>query len=70
MTSPTQNPSNKKLIRHCVVCGKKINIVIHHNKTYKGGHFFGKINLGKSKKAEYWECNNCYSNQSSSTPGV
>ena len=57
-----QNVKLKNLIRYCTVCGKKLTITVHPNKTYKGGHFFGKIEIGRKKKAEYWECNHCYNN--------
>ena len=54
----------KKLTRNCVVCGKRINITLNQNRTYKNGHFFGKLNTSKGKKAEYWECNQCFTNNS------
>lgn len=57
------NVQTEKLIRNCVVCGKRIVITLYPDKTYKGGHFFGKLNIGKRKKAEYWECNKCFANQ-------
>jgi hypothetical protein len=55
-----QNIDPKRLTRYCVICAKNLSIVVYPNKTYKGGHFFGKIEIGKKKKAEYWECNKCY----------
>lgn len=58
------NVQKEKLIRDCVVCGRKIVITLYSDRTYEGGHFFGKLNIGKGKKAEYWECNKCFSNQS------
>ncbi len=60
-TSKTKSPV-QKISRDCVVCGKKISILVNKNRTYTGGHFFGKLNIGKRKKAEYWECNRCYTN--------
>lgn len=58
----SRNSKTAKLIRHCVVCGKKLDIILYPNRTYIGGHFFGKLYVGKTKKAEYWECNDCYKN--------
>ena len=55
-----RNIDPKLLTRYCVICSKNISIVVYANKTYEGGHFFGKIEVGKKKKAEYWECNGCY----------
>ncbi len=36
----------------CVICGKGINVIIYSNKSYHGGHYFGKIPL-HTKKALY-----------------
>jgi len=58
------NVQTGKLIRNCVVCGRRIVITLYPDKTYKGGHFFGKLNISKRKKAEYWECNRCFTNNS------
>lgn len=49
-----------KIIRDCVVCGKKIKVIIYSNRKYRGGHYFGKVNIEKNKKVEYWECPACY----------
>ena len=48
----------KRLEKVCVCCGKKINVILYKNKSYRGGHYFGKI-LNDDKK-EYWECPKCY----------
>lgn len=50
----------KHIIRNCVVCGKKIKVIIYSNRKYRGGHYFGKMNTEKNKKVEYWECPACY----------
>jgi len=50
----------KKLERHCSICDKGIAVTLYPDKTYKGGNYFGKIPIGKKKKAEYWECNRCF----------
>jgi len=62
MITRKQDIDSTNLNRHCVVCSKKLNIIVFPNKSYKGGHFFGDVELGGSKKAEYWECNKCYYN--------
>ena len=45
--------------RTCAICGKQLIILVAGNKTYSGGHFFGKMNLG-NEQAEYWECDDCF----------
>ncbi|MBI3384766.1 hypothetical protein HY030_01065 [Candidatus Gottesmanbacteria bacterium] len=46
----------KRLAKACVVCGKKIKVILYKDRTYYGGHYFGRI----LKMAEYWECPKCY----------
>ena len=48
----------KRLEKVCVCCGKKINVILYNDKSYRNGHYFGKI-LNDAKK-EYWECPKCY----------
>jgi hypothetical protein len=50
----------KEMNKSCVVCGKKINVVLYTDSTYKGGHYFGRIPIPGNNKAEYWECEKCY----------
>jgi ribosomal protein L23 len=48
----------KRIEKICVVCGKKIKVILYKDRTYRGGHYFGKIlSCGKD---EYWECPRCY----------
>ena len=47
----------KRLKKNCVCCGKKINVILYQDKSYRGGHYFGKI---LNNKNEYWECSKCY----------
>jgi len=56
----TQVEQTKTIKRTCTVCGGTINIVIYTNKNYSGGHYFGRLLIGDNKKAEYWECNDCF----------
>ncbi len=45
----------------CVICGKKLGITLYKDKSYRGGHYFGKIIPRKGKTdGEYWECDKCY----------
>jgi len=46
----------KKLGKMCVVCGNEIKVILYKDRSYRGGHYFGKL-LGKN---EYWECPKCY----------
>lgn len=46
----------KKIIRKCLVCGKKLTIALQADGTYKNAHYFGDFNVpvkgtGKNKKA-------------------
>ena len=47
----------RNLQKICSCCSKKINIVIYKDNSYRGGHYFGKLN---DKRIEYWECPSCY----------
>lgn len=49
-------PIKERVQRMCVVCGKKITIIRYKDRSYRGGHYFGKL----IKNAEYWECPKCY----------
>jgi len=74
------------MIRKCNICGRRLNIILNRDKTYEGGHYFGKVDVnegngdyvkirtskflgkktnivrwtGKTRKAEYWECDKCF----------
>jgi len=51
-----KHPS-KKLEKACVACGKEIKVILYQDRSYRGGHYFGKMSLSakQGKKAEYWE---------------
>ncbi|MBI4652713.1 hypothetical protein HY750_00450 [Candidatus Kuenenbacteria bacterium] len=50
-----------RLERSCVVCGKKIKIILYTNFSYRGGHYFSNGNKKpKDSNLEYWECPKCY----------
>src|SRR3989338_6964287 len=34
-----------KIVRKCVVCGKKIKIKVDSERKYSGGHYFGKLKV-------------------------
>lgn len=36
----------------CSICGKKIHLTLYPNKTYRGGHFFGRIPLYHKKELQ------------------
>jgi len=48
---------SKIMRRTCAVCGKKIEAILYSDRSYRGGHYFGKV---PDKKLEYWECPKCY----------
>lgn len=39
----------KLLIRKCLVCDKKLKIKLNKDKTYTGGHYFGKLVIPDTK---------------------
>ena len=40
----------KQLSKTCAVCEKKIKVILYKNKTYRGGHYFGKVPLCTKKE--------------------
>ena len=50
----------EKLQKTCACCGKTARVIFYEDKTYRGGHYFGRVNLGKTKNPEFWECPKCY----------
>lgn len=56
----TQTEQTKTIKRICAVCGKGIQVLINQGKSYLGGHYFGRLFIGRSEKAEYWECDKCF----------
>ncbi|MEK7471296.1 MAG: hypothetical protein AAB623_01445 [Patescibacteria group bacterium] len=52
-----------RIERSCVVCGKKIKIILYNDYSYRGGHYFAfGDKKPKDPKKEYWECSKCYKN--------
>jgi len=47
----------KRLNKTCASCGREIRVILYKDKSYRGGHYFGKIPLsikrefGKALKA-------------------
>jgi hypothetical protein len=39
----------KRVNKNCAVCGNKIKVIIYTDKSYRGGHYFGKIPLHTKK---------------------
>jgi len=56
----TKKEISKRIARACVICGKGIKIILYKDRTYRNGHYFGKIFGRRGKAAEYWECPKCY----------
>ena len=64
---------SRKLDKMCIVCGKEIKVILYQDRSYRGGHYFGKMSLptkqeikkgiySPRKPVEYWECPKCYWN--------
>ena len=47
---PREKLIAKSLVKICARCGKKLKVIIYKNKTYRGGHYFGKIPLCNKKE--------------------
>lgn len=47
---PREKLIKKYLIKACVCCGRKIKVILYKNKSYRGGHYFGKIPLHTKKE--------------------
>jgi len=60
MDITTETNITKIINRVCAVCGKEISVIIHSDKIYSGGHYFGKLGNNRIQKAEYWECQSCF----------
>lgn len=41
----TKKQIKKRLEKSCAICGKDIKVIIYTDKSYRGGHYFGKIPL-------------------------
>ncbi len=39
-----------RLEKSCSICGKKIKVIRYTDKTYRGGHYFGKIPIHTKKE--------------------
>jgi len=35
----------KRLEKICSICGRKIKVILYKDRSYRGGHYFGKIPL-------------------------
>lgn len=47
--------------RDCAVCGITIEIIVHDDGSYDGGHYSGPLlPTDCEKESEYWECDDCY----------
>ncbi|OGY25978.1 MAG: hypothetical protein A2Z24_02570 [Candidatus Woykebacteria bacterium RBG_16_44_10] len=59
MKKVSEAKSKEIIRRNCAVCGEKLVITTYPDRTYSGGHYFGKLSAGKIK-SEYWECDDCF----------
>ncbi|MFA4975386.1 MAG: hypothetical protein WC839_02945 [Candidatus Paceibacterota bacterium] len=51
----------ERIERFCVICGKKIKVILYNNRSYRGGHYFKfGDKRPKDPQKEYWECPKCY----------
>lgn len=39
-----------RLEKICVSCGKKIKVILYSDRSYRGGHYFGKISISTKKE--------------------
>ena len=40
----------KRLNKVCAICGRRIKVIVYKDRTYRGGHYFGKIPLYTKKE--------------------
>jgi len=40
----------ERIERICIICGKRMNVIRYTDKTYRNGHYFGKIPLYSQKE--------------------
>ena len=57
----------KVLLRTCVSCGKPLVIKVAPDGSYRGGHYFGTVDMSQfgfenipRELREIWECDECY----------
>lgn len=50
MYHTTKKKADKKLKRACAICAKQIAVIVHPDKTYRGGHYFGKTPLHRKSE--------------------
>jgi len=48
--SKTKKEIIKRLEKTCSICGKKMKAILYKDRTYRGGHYFGKIPLCSKKE--------------------
>ncbi len=53
LDKPKKGKSSRKIRRECETCGKKIYATVYNDGHYKGGHFFGKIDIPKKDTGKY-----------------
>ena len=51
MSIANKKQIKKKLQKVCAICGKGMRVILYVDRSYRGGHFFGKIPLA-TKKAD------------------
>lgn len=42
-----------RLDKGCSICGRKIKVILYKDRSYPGGHYFGKIPLCKKEDIDF-----------------
>ncbi len=42
-----------RLEKECAVCGRKIRAILYNDRSYRGGHYFGKIPFYKKGTIDF-----------------
>jgi hypothetical protein len=50
MKSKKEKVISKRITPFCSVCGRKVNVICYRDRTYRGGHYFGKFPLYDKKE--------------------
>ena len=51
----TDSSGVTEMKKECSICSESFNITVNDDRSYSGGHYFGKVT-----GIEYWECDACY----------
>ncbi len=39
-----------RMKKQCVICGAELKVILHTDRSYRGGHYFGKIPMHRKRE--------------------